>query len=236
MNGMSLFFGNRLNRILMDTAGDGKGGGGGGGNPSPPPPDTSKDIEALRGENDALKKRLEALEGKNNPPPQDDKDLLEKARMQKEADAKGKTDVASLESSLKFTMGLTDFVKTNESLLPSDFKAIVEAAEKETYDSAIQKASAIKSAIIKGFFEVQENLDLLTPSQKNQLDDYLKLTKTGREEKATGLYDMIFEPAFEMQKRLRKADLLSKGHGDGSNDSYKKRLVERAKKHFLKET
>ena len=42
----------------------------------------------MRGENDALKKRLEALEGKNNPPPPDDKDLLEKARMQKEADAK----------------------------------------------------------------------------------------------------------------------------------------------------
>jgi len=197
--------------------------------------DQTKTIEELRASNAALLSRLEKLEGKGKDDNQDDNDLNEKARLEREAKDKKTNDSKALESALRFSMGAEQWLKTNQGLLPKDVADIFEAANKETYDSAVEKDSAIKAGIIKSFFTVQSNLDLLTPAIKNQLEDYLKLTNTGRQEKARQIYDTIFEPAFEMLKRVKRAEALQKGHGDGSDDSYKSRLIQGSRKHYLGE-
>ncbi len=127
------------------------------------------------------------------------------------------------------------WIKTNQSLLPKDVEDIFKAAKVEKYDNALDKDSAIKAGIVKSFFSVQANLDLLTPSQKNQLDDYLKLSNTGRQEQARKTYETIFEPTFESLKRLKKAEALQKGYGDGSDDSLIQKRIERSNKHYLRE-
>lgn len=128
-------------------------------------------------------------------------------------------------------------MKENASLLPAEVASIFEQANKEKYADAIEKDSTIKSNLIQSFFAVQANLDLLTGSQKAALDDFLKLTKTGKQDKAQSTYDMIFEPAFETLKRVKKAEALSKGFGqaDSTQDDYKNRIMKGSMKHYLGE-
>ena len=195
--------------------------------PTPPPVDHAA-------ENAALKAELAALKAKPIPSPEPD-DLLKKSKDADNAKLKGTEQVKALEKAIKFNYESKEFIKTNQSLLPKTVAGIFETADKETYSDAIEKDAAIKSGLIQAFFEVQANTDLLTASQKIQLDEYLKLTKTVKQERAQSMYDAIFEPTFEMLKRIKKAEAINKGFNtsDGTDEAYKNKLISGSKKHYL---
>lgn len=207
--------------------GGNKGGTGGGGNA----PDPAAELAALKAENAALKLKLAP------PKPEDDPELQEKARKTREASDKDSARTKQLENALKFGLKSSEFLKQNETILPKEVADIFSQAEKENFSDAIEKDSAIKSGLIQSFFAVQTNVDLLTPGQKATLDEYLKLTKNGKQDKAQAIYDMVFEPAFEMLKRVKKAEALSKGFGGGSDaeTAYKNKLMASTRKHYLGE-
>ncbi len=198
-------------------------------------PDLTAELESFKAANAALEARLAKLE---NPEPKNDDDLSDKARKDREQKELKAKESNELESALKFNIGSKDWLKANQSLLPKDIDGIFASAEKETYGSAIEKASDIKANVIQQFFKVQTNVDLLTPSLKSALDDFLKLTKNGKQERAQAIYDSVFEPAFEMLKRIKKAEQLNQNGLKGENDSetaYKERLLAGSKKHYLGE-
>lgn len=239
---MSMFFGNSILRtraILMDKAG-GDGGAGGGGNP-PPAPDATKELADLKAANAALMARLDALEGKgkNDPPPappkDDDGDLGAKARKEREAKERQAAETKRLEGALKFTMGAAQWLKDHASLLPKTIEGIFQQAEKENYGDSVEKADAIKVGIVSEFFAQQANLDLLTGTQKEQLDAWKNLTKTEKQARVQQVFDNVFEPSFESLKRIKKAEALSKGLAESSSadDAYKTKMQEISKKHYL---
>ena len=242
---MSMFFGNSILgrvRILMDKAGgDGGGGGGGGGGNNPPPaPDSAKELADLKASNAALLARLDALEAKGGggtppPPKKDDDDLGEKARKEREAKEKQQGETKKLEGALKFTLGAAQWLKDNASLLPKSIEGIFTQADKENYGNAVEKADAIKVGIVAEFFAQQANLDLLTATQKEALDDWKNLTKTEKQARVQQIFDNVFEPTFEALRRVKKAEALSKGLGEssGAEDAYKKKMQEISKKHYL---
>lgn len=233
--------------MLRDKAGDGDGGGAGGGDG-----DGSGDGDG-KGEGDGDGKgdkppagnvtltneqfqQLLAKAGGGGAPKDKDKDLFDKSKQNQADKDKNNNDSKRLEAAVRFTMGAKEWAKQNESLLPKDVTGILEAAEKETYDSTVQKDSAVKSGIIQAFFNVQENLDLLTASQKSNIEDFLKLSKNGKEEKAQTIYDLVFEPAFEMKKRISKAQQLNRAgerHGSDAEEAYKKKLMDGSKQHYM---
>lgn len=184
-----------------------------------------------------IKADLEKATKKGDPPPADDPDLLAKAR--KAADEKNKktNDAKSMEAALRFSLGSKDWLKTNQSLLPKDIEGIFNAADKESYDSAVEKDAALKSGIVQSFFNVQANLDLLTPSQKSALEDFQKLTLNGKQEKAQHIYDTIFEPTFEMLKRITKAQQLNNGQKNQTDGekALAERMMKLSKQHYLGE-
>lgn len=214
---------------------------------------SEEEIKAIQEENAKLKADLEAAtkpdpkpehKPEHKPEPnaetQGDKDqnLTDKARRQKEEEAQRGNETQRIESSIQFNMGLKDFVEQHKDILPAEIEDILKVAEKEKYDSAIERASAIRSAMVQSFFEVQSNLDLLTNKQKTQIEDWLKLTKNGRENKADTIFENIFEPSLEMIKRVKKAEELSKarsGFSSGTQveNDYKNRLMEVSKNTYL---
>jgi hypothetical protein len=234
---MSKFFGNRLLKV-MAPEGDGGGGGGDKGDKGKgdPAPDHAKEIADLKAANADLAKKLEKY-SKPDPKPEDDPELIDKTRKEKAAADKKVSDSKALESALRFSLKSEEFLKTNATLLPKDVADIFKQAEKENYADAMEKDAAIKSGIIQSFFQVQANMDLLTPGLKSQLDEYLKLTKTGKQEKAQQIYDSVFEPAFAMLKGIKKAEALNKGFGGGSDaeTAYKNKLMAGTRKHYLGE-
>lgn len=207
-------------------------------NPSPDPkpapdpkPDPAAELAALREENARLKAEMDS---KNK----DESDLHQKAKDKRHSEERDAAHIKRIENALKFDLNSKEFIKQNESLLPKEVKDVFTQAEKEKFNDAIEKDAAIKSGIIQSFFSVQANVDLLTGSQKVQLDEYLKLTKNGKQDKAAAMYDMIFEPAFEMLKRIKKAEALSRGGHAASTDveeAYKNKLMAGSKKHYFGE-
>lgn len=205
--------------------------------------------EAIKAENAKTKADLEALKNPkpdpnkpdpNKPDPSKEDDLQEKARKEKEKADKENQGMKKLEGALKFNMGVSEFVKTNKDLLPADVEGILRQAEKENYDTASEKANAIKVGIIGAFFTVQANVDMLTSAQKSQLEDFQKLTKNGKEEKAEHIFENIFEPALETFKKIKKAEELGKSRagmtgGSSTENEYKNRLMNQAKRIHLKE-
>lgn len=214
--------------------GDPKGGGSGGGAKGEGGADPLKELEALRRENAALKEKIAKPKA---DPGQDDPELREKAHRERAASDRDAARTKRLEAALTFGLKSEEFLKNNASLLPKDVGDIFAQAQKENYSDAIEKDAAIKAGLVQSFFSVQANVDLLTPGLKAQLDDYSKLTKTGKQEKAQQIYESIFEPTFEMLKRLRKAEALQKGHGSGSDadTQYRNRMISLSRKHYLGE-
>ncbi len=217
----------------------GGGGGGGGAKPNPDPnkdkggggDDPAAELARLRAENAALKAAKDGG-GKDD----DDSSLQDKARKEREAREAGSARDKRLTAAIAFDLKSKEFLRTNESLLPKEAGDIFAQAEKENFSDAIEKDAAIKAGVVQSFFAVQSNVDLLTPALKAQLDEYLKLTKTGKQDRAQQVYDTLFEPTLEALRRSRKAEALSKGHGAGDDDSYKQRLIAGSRKQYLRET
>lgn len=201
---------------------------------------------ALKKENERLKALLKKKKAKpaddeheeddvddEDESEEDDEDLLKKAKRVRAREDRSKGNAVALESALKFDLDSEAWLKKNASLLPKEVSELFESAKKEKYDSAIQKVSAIKSGIVKSFFDLKANHDLLTEAQKVALKEYLELTQSAKHERAGVVYDTIFEPTFEMLRRIKKAEALSKGHGDSSDNAYCDRMIELSKKHYF---
>ena len=214
--------------ILRDKAGDPPPGGGGG------------TVTLSQEQFDAIMAKLPKDPPKDPPPkdpPADDPTLADKVRkQQQDKDDQSKRE-KSLESAIHFAHASKDFVKANRGLLPATIEGIFDQANKETYDSAIEKANAIKVEIVREFFAVQSNHDLLTVGQKNQLDDFLKLTKTGKQDRIESIYSMIFEPTLETLRKVEKAKQVHSGGKDqtDSEKQYADKMIKMSKKHYLGE-
>lgn len=217
----------------MDEAGkDDKGGGGGNGGGT----DSSKDIAALKEQNAALLARLDALE-KGTKPKNDDPSLADKAKKEREEQEAQANSQKAMESAINFNISSKDFVKNNGSLLPKTIESIFVQAEKQNYDSAMQKANAIKAAIISEVFVVKDWVEHLTGPQKIEVENFLKLTNNGKQERVDNIYSMIFEPTLEMVRKIEKAKQLNNGtknQSDGEK-ALAERLMKLSKKHYLGE-
>ena len=224
---------------LMDKAGE-PAGGGGGNPPAPAPtptptPGPSADVAALLA-------RIDALEKATKPPAKpgdegDDGDLAAKAAKARKAAESTGDQTKRLSTAIKFNLSAPTWHKTNEALLPKTIAGIFEAAEREVFGSDLEKADAIKVGIVSEFFALQENLDLLTESQKLALEEFKKLTKTDKQERVGTYYDSIFEPTFEMMKRVKRAEQVQKGLGNPSDtqQAYKLKMQKLSNKQYLGE-
>jgi hypothetical protein len=198
------------------------------------------EIAALKAENENFKKQIEELNKKSAAPKNEgDDDEGDKTnnkdddaylKAQKENNKRSKSDSHSknLEKALEFTMTIKNFYETHKDMMPNEVADLLRVVETENYDSKISKANAIKSGLIQSFFKVQSNIELLTPAQKSLVEDYLKLTKNGKEEQASDVYDRALEPALELMKRVKKAEELSKAkNGMGIHTSGEKNYIDK---------
>lgn len=199
--------------------------------------DKTDDVQALRDKLAALEKEKESWQSSKDV----NLSLNDKVKREREDREKKDSNTKNLESALTFNLTSAEFLKANESVLPKEIGEIFQAAEREKYESAVEKANATKAAIVQSFFAQQANVDLLTDNQKAVLSDYLKFTKNAKEEKAKDIFENLFEPALSMLKRVKKAEELGRnkmGFRDGSkgDTQYKEKLMNLSKKHFLGET
>lgn len=164
------------------------------------------------------------------------KDLNEKVEEQRRAKEKSDAEAKVMEDAIAFNLGLDKFVTDNKDLLPPESADLVKAAMAETYDTQGAKASAVKAAIIKAFFDIEANYNLLTIGQKAELDKHRKLTKTAKEEQAASIFVNIFEPTLERQRAVAKAQEMNRGGGvvqSGTAAALRDKIIAASTKKYL---
>ena len=224
--------------FLMDENKGGEGGGGSGGDGGDKGSKGGDDgKDKLIADLTARLEKLEKAGQKAADPNPDDDDLAAKAEKARLAKEKANSDSKTLSSAIKFNMALPTWIKDNEALLPKNVASIVAVAEKENYATDVEKANAIKKALVSEFFAVQSNLDQLTENQKEALEVFKKLTKDEQVQRVGSIYDSIFEPTFELLKKIRKAQQVRNGEGSesGAENAYKQKLIAASKKKYLGE-
>lgn len=216
--------------LKMDEKKDGDGGGGGG-------TDATKELAALKAEKDAWLKEKADYENKLKAQTTNTPDLSQKAKDEAAAKDKTKADQKELEAAVRFDMSSKDWLKTNENLLPKSIAGIFAAAEKEKYDSPIEKTRSIKSHIVKEFFDIKANRDVLTPGLKAELEKYDELTQTAKQERVESIYTMIFEPTVELIRGARKAAQLKSGQVEHTDAmaKYRDKMIAVSRKQHLGE-
>lgn len=236
-----------MHRMIMGglilRAPEGDGGGGGAGGTGGSGGQGAPDAAALAKENADLKARMADMEkkmaggGQGGGSGGDPGDLAAKAAKEREETERKANHEKQLESAIKFTSQSKDWVKNNAALLPKNFEAIIDQAEKEKYGSAIEKANAVKAAFILEFFGQQANLDQLTAAQKVELEDFKNLTKDKRHEQAQRVFDSVLDPTIESMKKEARARQVGKGFKDQSTgeQAYRDRRIKEARKQFLGE-
>lgn len=212
--------------------------------PTTPPAgetDAQKLAAALTREEE-LKAELAKLKKGEKPAGGDDDEdkLTAKSRQDREEKDRKAKDVKEVERAVNFNLTIDEFAKANKSFLPETIDGILQQAKKETYDSAHDKANALKSAILSNYFAVQANMDSLTPSHKAQIDRWKTLAVREREAASADLYENVFEPAIDTLRRIEKAQEVARARSglanpSSGNTAYKDRLVAESRKHHLRE-
>jgi hypothetical protein len=215
------------------------------------PPMTEEEqkvFDEMKATNEKLLKDIEGLKSKppaDNPADKADKgdaaeDVLDKVRKMKKDEETQANQIKRIENATRFSMGLGKFLADHKPFLPEEVVKVIGVTEKENYDTTEMRANVIKAAMIKSFFEIQANADLLTSNQKIMLDGFFKLTKTAKEEKASEVYENVFEPTLEMLKRVRKAEEVARANSGFANENdvssgYRQRLIDRSREIHLGE-
>lgn len=171
------------------------------------------------------------------PKDEDEDDLSKKLEREALDKQKKMSEVKEIESSVKFNATLNDWVKTNKSLLPDSINDLIVQADKENFNSEIEKSKALKVGIINQFYALQSNLDLLTDTQKKVLDEFKALTKAERELRVQSIYENIFEPSFHALRNAKRAEKISKGLGDSDekHSAYVQKMIQLSKKKYIGE-
>lgn len=197
---------------------------------------STDDINSLKDKIAALEKEKTQWTSTKN---EQELSLNDKAKRDRDDQDKKSSDSKALEAALMFNISSPEFLKQHESILPKGADDIFKLADKEKYDSPIQKANAIRAALIDLYFSQQSNNDFLTEYHKESLAEYQKLTKNGKEEKSKEIYENIFKPALNTMKQVKKAEELSKGkQGLGGNtdadQALKDKMIKMGEKKFFK--
>jgi hypothetical protein len=204
--------------------------------------DDNKSLESKLKESEnqiaELKKSIEAL--KFGTKPTDGKSLNDVVIDDNKAKEQKAKELKCLEAACKFNINSDKFISNHKDILGKEIADIFAVAAKEKFDSEVDKSNATKAAIIQSFFSLQANLDSLTDSHKSSIEDFMKLTKRSKEERASEVFENIFEPCVDTMKRLRKAEEVVKAKSGYANSSdveskYKERLILGSRKHFLGE-
>ena len=199
-------------------------------------------LQARAAKADELQKEIDGLKSKpkdETPPKVEDKDLNQRVADDKKEKEERAAEGKKLERALTFTLQSEKFIKEHESILPKDMVDIFAAADKEKYDSPVEKSNEIKSSLISSFFKVQANLDMLTASQKSAVEDFEKLTIKAKREKAEEVYTNIFEPALVTLKAVKKAEEVTKansgiGNTTDSEKTYINNIIKSSQNHYFR--
>lgn len=214
-------------RFLMDEAGDkgGTGGGSGGdagsGAGGAGGTGGGDATAALLAEIKAMRAEITALKGSGGGGKAGDPDpTLAEIKRANEIKERQRSEQEKIVAATKFNERLGTFMKEYAGVLPADANEIPKVASPDKYPDEIQRALALKAALVESFFKEEKNEKLLTESQFAKLKTWRSLGTEARREDANAIYETVFEPALNQARAIRQAEIRkTEDTFKGSSDS-----------------
>lgn len=172
------------------------------------------------------KQILDFITKQGNPaepatPPKEEKtdNIVDEAKKRYEQDNATKELNASLANAIKFNLGIENFIKDNEAILPKEAKALFDTVNLKVYSTDVEKANVLRKGLIDQFIELKENFDILPNSLKERANKYKALTDDEKAKQSGQFWDIV-EIGAAHKVLIRKAEQLSKNGGQEAKTEF----------------
>jgi len=147
------------------------------------------------------------------------KSIVDQAKDALEAEKNSQISLVQLNESVRFNIGVKDFVEKNKNLLPEEAAKILTAIEAKTFKDDNEKANTTRKNLLDSYLSQAENLAVMTASMKARAEAYKALAESDKERKSSEFWDLA-EVGIALKAGARKAEALNKingGSADGSS-------------------
>jgi len=146
------------------------------------------------------------------------KSIVDQAKDAVEAEKNSQVSLVQLNESVRFNIGVKDFVEKNKNLLPIESPKILEAIEAKTYKDDNEKANTTRKNLLDSFLSQKENLAVMTASMQSRAEAYKALAESDKERKSSEFWDLA-EVGIALKTGAQKAEALKHINGGSAEGS-----------------
>jgi hypothetical protein len=184
----------------------------------------------------ATEKQPPADQGKEQPKSgEEQKTIAQEAKEKLEAENASKAALAQIQGSIKFNLGVKEFLEKNKNLLPSESEQILTAISSKNFADDNEKANKTRKSFLDAFLEKKENLEVLTGSMPSRAEQYKALAESDKEKRSAEFWDLV-EVGVALKQGARKAETLNKINGVNAGGSpseiLEQKIIAKAREKF----
>lgn len=139
-----------------------------------------------------LQDEIERLKSnKENDTKKNNVDYLMESRKKIAIEETEKQREKEITDTVKFNIGIRDFLENNADLLPKDVKTTYENINNGNIGSADEKRKEIQRSIIVSTFENKKAFESLIPSHKEKIENFLSLQLEAQRNKAGDTWEIL---------------------------------------------
>lgn len=148
------------------------------------------------------------------------KSVAEEAKAQIEAEKLAASNLATIQSSIKFNLGVNDFVEKNKSNLPEEAGRILTALSTKTFKDENERANTVRKSLLDSFLSQKENIECLTPTLATRANEYKALAESDKEKRSSEFWDLA-ETGIALKQGRKKAEALNQINGVAAGEESK---------------
>lgn len=148
------------------------------------------------------------------------KSVAEEAKAQIEAEKLAASNLATIQSSIKFNLGVNDFVEKNKSNLPEEAGRILSALSTKTFKDENERANTVRKSLLDSFLSQKENIECLTPTLATRANEYKALAESDKEKRSSEFWDLA-ETGIALKQGRKKAEALNQINGVAAGEESK---------------
>jgi len=176
------------------------------------------------------KEAIEAEKGKT---------IVDEAKAAVDAEKAADVAISQVQESIKFNLGVQDFIEKNKNLLPEESPKILAAVATKTFKDDNEKANTTRKNLLDSFLEKQENISILTTSMQARANYFKSLAESDKEKRSVEFWDLA-EVGVALKAGARKAEALNRingvNAGDDSKSVMESKFLAAAKERFKPQT
>ncbi len=163
----------------------------------------------LKKQNEDMVKMIKSLSEKTDKSQNQEaaeKNLLQKTREETKLKSERDHESRKLEAGASYVTSFDSWLSDHEKILSnaSELKSYKETVDKAKFDSLLDKANELRKGTISSMFGLRENMDLLTPTQRKKIEEYLNFSEEKQRKESEEYFECV-DSVVNIKKLQNKA-------------------------------